>query len=253
MARIRYLKPDFFKDEDLKNLSYEARLFYQGLWCQADREGRGEDRPERLKAEIFPYDDNIDAEKIMQALANCKLSTAKPFIIRFGVDGERYFQIVKWHKHQRPHHTEINSVIPPPPFLTDTTPLKHGESPMEKGMEKGMEKEYSARFNEVWSKYPNKLGRKQAERHYQASVKTFEDFTLINTALANYLASERVARGFVQNGSTWFNNWRDWIEYTETMCDKCKNTGHFINKRGYKQSCECPKGKLLEKEDNPRL
>ena len=64
MARIRYLKPDFFKDEDIKELSFETRLFYQGLWVQADRDGRGEDRPERLKIEIMPYDE-IDAEKII--------------------------------------------------------------------------------------------------------------------------------------------------------------------------------------------
>ena len=64
MARIRYLKPDFFKDEDIKELPFEARLFYQGLWVQADREGRGEDRPERLRIEIMPYDD-VDAEEII--------------------------------------------------------------------------------------------------------------------------------------------------------------------------------------------
>ena len=51
MARIRYLKPDFFKDEDIKELSFEARLFYQGLWVQADREGR--DQQESSQAGPF--------------------------------------------------------------------------------------------------------------------------------------------------------------------------------------------------------
>jgi hypothetical protein len=125
MARIRYLKPDFFKDEDIKELPFEARLFYQGLWIQADREGRGEDRPERLKIEIMPYDD-VDAEQIMQLLAQQKKNGKRPFIIRYEIDGERYYQIINWQKHQKPHKTERQSDIPPPSneCLTVKQPLK---------------------------------------------------------------------------------------------------------------------------------
>ncbi|MBU4376895.1 MAG: hypothetical protein KKD29_05385 [Candidatus Omnitrophica bacterium] len=124
MARIRYLKPDFFKDEDIKELSFEARLFYQGLWIQADREGRGEDRPERLKIEIMPYDE-VDAEEIMRLLAHHKKNGKRPFIVRYEIDGEKYYQIINWQKHQRPHKTERESDIPPPPkeLLTVKQPL----------------------------------------------------------------------------------------------------------------------------------
>ena len=127
MARIRYLKPDFFKDEDIKELSFEARLFYQGLWVQADRDGRGEDRPERLKIEIMPYDE-IDAEKIMQILACPKKNGKRPFVIRYEIDGEKYYQIINWQKHQKPHKTERDSDIPPPPkeLLTVKQPLTNG-------------------------------------------------------------------------------------------------------------------------------
>ena len=40
MPRIRYLKPEFFTDEDIGYLTVKARLGYSGLWCHADREGR---------------------------------------------------------------------------------------------------------------------------------------------------------------------------------------------------------------------
>jgi len=127
MARIRYLKPDFFKDEDIKELSFEARLFYQGLWVQADREGRGEDRPERLKIEIMPYDE-VDAEEIMRLLACHKKNGKRPFIVRYEIDGEKYYQIINWQKHQKPHKTERESVIPPVPkeLLTVKQPLTNG-------------------------------------------------------------------------------------------------------------------------------
>lgn len=67
-------------------------------------------------------------------------------------------------------------------------------------------------FQSIWIKYPKKIGSKQAERHFLASVKTEQDYKDIQTALNNYLESDNVKRGFVQNGSTWLNNWRDWIE-----------------------------------------
>lgn len=66
-------------------------------------------------------------------------------------------------------------------------------------------------FDLLWIKYPNRVGRKAALAHFAASVRTDQDFADIQTALDNYLHCETVGKGFVQNGSTWFNNWRDWI------------------------------------------
>jgi hypothetical protein len=66
-------------------------------------------------------------------------------------------------------------------------------------------------FEEIWTRYPDKDGKKDAERHFRASVRNREDFEAIGAALDNYLASEKVRKGFIKNGSTWFNNWRDWV------------------------------------------
>lgn len=105
MARIRYLHPDFFKDDEIKNLSFEARLLFAGLWCYADKKGRLEDKPERLKVEIMPYD-KVNVDKTLDLL------TKKPFIIRYTIENKRYIQITNWEKYQHPHHTEKESVIP---------------------------------------------------------------------------------------------------------------------------------------------
>jgi len=72
-------------------------------------------------------------------------------------------------------------------------------------------KEYPL-FEELWSKYPNKDGKKAALKHFESSVKTEKDERDIRIALDNYLNSERVLKGFIKNGSTWFNNWQDWID-----------------------------------------
>jgi len=115
MPRIRYIKPEFFSDEDLAELHFETRLAFAGLWCYADKSGRLEDRPKFLKAMIFPYDD-IDMEKQLQILNNPK-KNGTAFIIRYEVKGLKLIQIVNWDKHQKPHHTERDSIFPPhPPF-----------------------------------------------------------------------------------------------------------------------------------------
>lgn len=116
MARIRYLKPEFFEDEHLAELPFEARLFFAGLWNFADKAGRLQDRPARLKIKIFPYD-KVDVEKCLELLSKLKNGTSRPFIQRYQVEGEAYIQILSWEKHQKPHFTEKESIIPPAPHI----------------------------------------------------------------------------------------------------------------------------------------
>lgn len=108
MARSRNIKPGFFKNEHLAELSPLTRLLFQALWCEADREGRLEDRPMRLKAEYFPYDD-CDISTMLAQLQH----SAGNFLVRYEVDGKRYIQIVNFLKHQNPHVKEAPSTIPP--------------------------------------------------------------------------------------------------------------------------------------------
>lgn len=121
MARARNIKPGFFKNEDLAEMDPLSRLLFAGLWCLADREGRLEDRPKRIKAELFPYD-NCDVDQLLDDLQEYG------FIHRYEVDGGKYIFIQNWHKHQNPHHMEVPSVIPPAPGTTD----KYAHSPVTK-------------------------------------------------------------------------------------------------------------------------
>jgi hypothetical protein len=73
-------------------------------------------------------------------------------------------------------------------------------------------------FQNLWGRYPNKTGKTAATRHYIASVKTKQDAIDIDTALTNYLNHLSLPQNSFkqyQNGSTWFNNWRDWTKWQE--------------------------------------
>ncbi len=106
MARIRTIKPDFFKHEDLAELPAMTRLLFIGLWTQADRAGRLEDRPKRLKVEIFPYEE-YDIESGLKDLET------QGFIVRYDNSG-RFIQISNFSKHQQPNIKEKESTIPAP-------------------------------------------------------------------------------------------------------------------------------------------
>ncbi len=105
MARSRNIKPGFFLNEELSELSFETRLLFIGLWTIADKEGRLEDRPKRIHISCLPYDQvNVDS-----MLTDLETSG---FIVRYSVDGKKYIQIINWLKHQAPHHKEADSEIP---------------------------------------------------------------------------------------------------------------------------------------------
>jgi len=105
VARARNLKPGFFRNADLVELPYEARLMFAGLWTIADREGRMEDRPKQIKMEIFPAD-TIDCDALLNMLQSAGM------IERYSVENKNYIQVVNFSKHQNPHRDEKPSVIP---------------------------------------------------------------------------------------------------------------------------------------------
>lgn len=112
--RTREIKPDFHKDEDLAACSHAARLLFVGLWALADRRGRLEDRPLKLKAELFPYE-QLDVDPLLDELARPKRFGVGSMLTRYEVDGRRYLQVNNFERHQHPHPKEADSKIPGPP------------------------------------------------------------------------------------------------------------------------------------------
>lgn len=113
MSRSRNIKPGFFKNDLLVALPFEVRLLFIGLWTEADRAGRLEDRPLKIRMSVFPAD-NVDVEAGLQALHGAG------FIHRYQAGEIKCIQILAWDKHQNPHCKEAASTLP--------TPCKHGAS-----------------------------------------------------------------------------------------------------------------------------
>jgi hypothetical protein len=119
MARARNIKPAFFTNELLGTVDPMVGLTFIGLWCLADKVGILEDRPLRIKAELFPYRDSLDVNGYLTVLAQLG------FIVRYENDGRRFIQVEKFRKHQSPHNTEKAKCYP---FSTDPKSLILGDN-----------------------------------------------------------------------------------------------------------------------------
>jgi hypothetical protein len=104
--RTRLIKPAFFDNELLSDLPHAARLLFIGLWCMADREGRLEDRPRKIRGEVFPFEPSTDIDVLLWRLH------ATGFIVRYSVEGTDFIQVINFKRHQSIHSNETPSEIP---------------------------------------------------------------------------------------------------------------------------------------------
>jgi hypothetical protein len=206
VARIRTIKPSFFLNEDLSALPYEWRLLFIGLWTQADKAGRLEDRPARLKAMLFPYDD-LDVNDGLRRL------DAAGLITRYDGNGLRLIAIPKWAKHQQPHVKETESELPPP----DTA--EHGASTVlapQEGKGAGTGKERISRadarveFASFWEIYPRKVGKDGALKAFER-INPDHDTVEAMIAAVHLQAQRWSDPKFIPHPMTWLNQgrWKD--------------------------------------------
>lgn len=98
--RARTIKPGFWDNEDLAALPAHARLLFIGIWGMADRDGRLEDRPARIRAKVFPYEPEVEVDRFLTSLHE------QGFIMRYEVAGIRLIEVPGFKKHQNPHPNE---------------------------------------------------------------------------------------------------------------------------------------------------
>lgn len=72
MARIRTIKPEFWTDERIVDLSAFARLLFVGIWNFADDHGFIADKPRQIKMQVLPGDD-VDATRLVDELVDAGL------------------------------------------------------------------------------------------------------------------------------------------------------------------------------------
>jgi len=219
MARARNIKPGFFTNEELVELPFSTRLLFIGLWTVADRAGRMEDRPKKIKMAIFPADD-VDVDDGLNQLEKAG------FLVRYEVDGARYIQILAFDKHQHPHKDEKQSEIPAPGLHGASTvqePVKNSVNPADSLIPDSLipdtpikppapaapAGEYPAEFIEAWDCYPKRPGasKKDAFKAWRARVSQGVSPRVITEGVkryAAYVVAAKTETNFIKLPATFF-------------------------------------------------
>ena len=241
MSVRRFIKRGFFVTDTLTALPFEWRLLFAGLWTIADRDGRLEDRPRRIKGELFPYDD-LDIEAGLGCLAHAGL------IVRYERDGSRLIAIPTWHKHQQPHKSEPRSVLPAPPDgaavpavigdhrrdrpaaptlcddhapdgaavpavistctdLSSTYSAENSGSGSDRTSDQVVVRTHRARFEQFWTVYPRKVGK-------EAAWAVWERITPTEALTAQMIAAveqQRTSPQWLKDGGQFIPHPRTWL------------------------------------------
>lgn len=228
MGRIRSVKPGYFTSEEVAALRPLVRLHFIGLWTYADDAGRGLDNPRLIKAAVWPLDDDVTLKKIeafQQELAE------NGRIVRYEVDGRRYFEVLRFAEHQKPNRpnesthpsfaddgASIAPSLPTPEQLTADAVNDHGG--ITAGIGEGGEKERRgigetrsaplADFDRFWSVYPRKTAIGAARKAWPKALKTADADAIVAGAI-RYRDDPNRDPSFTAHASTWLNQerWND--------------------------------------------
>lgn len=139
MARIRTIKPEFWQDERLGQLPMSVRMLFLGLVSMADDEGRMRGSPLLIRAQVFPYDLEVDVVAGLDQLESIGR------IQRYQGEGEAFIWVRNFGKHQRINRSSPSCFpVPPEPSVSahgglSEDSLREGKGMEGKGKDQGME------------------------------------------------------------------------------------------------------------------
>jgi hypothetical protein len=226
--RIRSIKPEFWRSDDVTKLPWDDRLLFIGLWSYVDDNGVGLDKLAAVTADLFAGDLERDSSetfaRVSRGLQNLFEAGR---IIRYTIEGKAYLEIVNWEKHQRidkpnkeryPRHDAENTVIQDQ-FATPSRQSRETLAPVtgEQGNrgtgEQRKEKTCPVgpdEFIDWYLEYPRKEARAAAERAYTKARKTATAEQLVAGAIRYAQDPNREAQ-YTKLPATWLNSgcWED--------------------------------------------
>jgi len=239
MARIRSIKPEFWKSESIAGLSMQSRLTFIGLWSYVDDNGVGRDVAKLIAAELYPLEEDPIATlaHVQRTLDELSRGLQHAFLTRYVVDGKPYLRINNWEVHQKidrpnlpryptPDQADQNSS--PPLTCDDAT-----EAPVSDELSRGLREDPSsgaveqgssgteenlkpspstalrtrplvAVFDQFWQTYPHRVGKDAARKAWVKAVRSATPQVIIAGA-ARYRDDRTRDPAYTKHPSTWLN------------------------------------------------
>lgn len=235
MARIRTIKPDFWTDGAMVQLSPFARLLYIGMWnfTMCDH-GHVADDAMKLKLQILPMD-NVDINALLAEIMDAGRVTRIE-----DAEGRKYLYIKRFEDHQKidPRwKTRCSACAQKDSLKPSETPVSLSELPdthpdsqqLTLGREgmgrdgRGRETKLSSPaapskdFETFWSIYPKKTAKQLAIKAWNKAAKTTDPQNIIAGATRYAQAMTFSEKRFIKSPDGWLNagRWEDEVAAPE--------------------------------------
>ena len=118
--RIRSIKPEFWRSDDITGLPLETRLTFIGLWSYVDDNGVGADKLISIVADLYADDFSRDPQETVKRVSEDLLRLARGGqVVRYtGLHNgstKDLLYITKWKAHQKVNHPSLGHKYPLPP------------------------------------------------------------------------------------------------------------------------------------------
>jgi hypothetical protein len=118
--RIRSIKPEFWRSDDITPLPLSTRLTFVGLWSYVDDNGVGADKLVSIVADLYADDFSSDPQETVQRVSGDlqRLASGGQVTRYRGVHNgstKDLLYITKWKEHQKVNHPSAGHKYPLPP------------------------------------------------------------------------------------------------------------------------------------------
>lgn len=218
----RIIKESICTSDTIDQMSWFVECFYVRLWTACDDYGRMDARPAILKSRLFPLKDRLSLKDIENAL----YKLADIGCVRlYECDSKPYLYLPAWEVHQQIRAKK--SKYPPPDETCNkmiSDDIKCPRNPIQSESESilptsrskagsGRKKDAPEGFDQFWSAYPRKDGKKKA---CEAFLKAATPLETLLTALERHKRLpqwNREGGQYIPYAATWLNQrrWEDEI------------------------------------------
>lgn len=232
--RIRSIKPEFWRSDDINSMTIEDRLLFIGLWSYVDDNGVGRDQEASIVADLFAHDLSVSPHDTLKRVhGGLKRLHALGVINRYEVENKAYIEIVNWSRHQRvnrpaepryPRSDADHAILSEPsvsPQHSDGAGTGEqgnrgtGYIPASADADADVSPPIEEQFQQWYAKYPRKKDRGHAIKAFKTAIKKTDLDTLM-AGLDRYLAQieqERTEPKHIAYPATWLNGER-WDDET---------------------------------------
>lgn len=225
--RIRSIKPEFWRSDDISALDLPTRLLFIGLWSYVDDNGVGDARLASVTADLFAHDLSADpAQTLRRVSEGLDALEDRGLIVRFEGDGRPLLFVTKWDEHQLVRNPSKGHDYPLPSgdSLKPTPKLRRPSADSAQTLRTGAGEQGNrgtgdtspqrgdGAFAEFYLVYPRKVAKDAARRAFERAVQRADAAVIISGA--RKFASDPnlpLEKQFIPHPATWLNagRWDD--------------------------------------------